>query len=335
MTELSLHGREVQTVFDLLGDKENDITYSLGWGLANSDALAAALLKNVAAELELGDPGPLVAVRLQEHITGSGYTDIEIIAERAHLIIEAKRGWAVPGRPQLTKYARSLRRDRPGALLITAEGSQHFADGKYPTVVNAGRGHEARVAYRSWGDVTTMTNRVARNVKSHSEKRLLRELVRYLKGLMSSQIIRDNMVYVVSLGGAPTEWSPIPPRDIVIKHRRYFHQVGGSRGGWPREPYNYLGFRFEGQLQQINHVERVEVSQRPQDHIGGFPDGYEFDKPHYIYYLGPPIQPDHDVKNGRVMRALRVEAAVDLLLTSKTISEARDKTKQRLAAVGV
>jgi hypothetical protein len=334
MAELSLHGRKVRTVFDLLGDKENDITYSLGWGLANSDALATAVLRNVAAELQLGKPGPLVAVRLQEHIKGSGYTDIEIVAERAHLIIEAKRGWTVPGRPQLTKYARSLRRDRPGALLIAAEGSKHFAAGKYPEVVNAGRGRQAPVAYRSWGDLTALTNRVASGLKSNSEKRLLRELVRYLKGLMSSQNIRDNMVYVVSLGGAPTEWSPIPPRDIVTRHRRYFHQVGGSRGGWPREPYNYMGFRFDGRLQQINHVEKVEVSQRPQDHVRGFPDGYEFDKPHYIYYLGPAITPDHEVKNGRVKWALRVEAALDLLLTSKTISEARDKTKSRLAAAG-
>jgi len=34
VTELRLHSRVVHTVFDLLGGKEDDITYSVGWGLA-------------------------------------------------------------------------------------------------------------------------------------------------------------------------------------------------------------------------------------------------------------------------------------------------------------
>jgi hypothetical protein len=42
MPPLTLHGWTVATVFDLLGDKENDATYSLGWGLANSDRLTLA-----------------------------------------------------------------------------------------------------------------------------------------------------------------------------------------------------------------------------------------------------------------------------------------------------
>jgi hypothetical protein len=333
-TDLTLHQRPVATVFDLLGDKENDITYSVGWGLAQSDTLAYAMLKDVAKEQGLGSPGSLVAVRLQEHVKGSGYTDIEIVAERLHLIVEAKRGWSLPSRQQLTKYAKSLKPDREGLLLVVAEGSRNFAAGKYPTTIKHPRQRATSVSYRSWADVMRLAGRVATKVRSHNEKRLLRELQRYLKGLMSGRDIRDNMVYVVSLGKGPTSWSPISPRDIVIKHRRYFHEVGGSSRGWPREPYNYLGFRFDGRLQQINHVERVEVSQRPQDHVKGFSTGYEFDRPHYIYYLGPPIKPDHEVKSGRVTRSLRVEAALDLLLTCKTISDARDKTKRRLAAAG-
>jgi hypothetical protein len=151
---------------------------------------------------------------------------------------------------------------------------------------------------------------------------------------MSSQNVRDNMVYVVSLGARPVPWAPIPPREIVVKHKRYFHEVGGDRRGWPKEPYNYLGFRFDGQLQQINHVERVAVSERPQDHIPAFPAGYEFGKPNYIYFLGPPIRPNQTVKSGRVKRDLRVEAALDLLLTCETIGDARDQTRQRLEAAG-
>jgi len=36
MAELYLHQRQVQSVFNLLGEKENDITFSLGWALSRS-----------------------------------------------------------------------------------------------------------------------------------------------------------------------------------------------------------------------------------------------------------------------------------------------------------
>ena len=39
MTQLLLHGRAVPTVFDLLSHDENDMTYPLGWGLAQAAAL--------------------------------------------------------------------------------------------------------------------------------------------------------------------------------------------------------------------------------------------------------------------------------------------------------
>jgi hypothetical protein len=34
MGDLTLYGRRIETVFDLLGDAEDDITYSVGWGPA-------------------------------------------------------------------------------------------------------------------------------------------------------------------------------------------------------------------------------------------------------------------------------------------------------------
>jgi hypothetical protein len=146
---------------------------------------------------------------------------------------------------------------------------------------------------------------------------------------------RDNMTYVVSLGATATEWTPISPRDIVLKHGKYFHPVGGrGASGWPKEPPNYLGFRFDGRLQQIRHVDSVEVTQRPRDHIPGFAAKHDFDDPHYVYTLGPPITPTHEVRNGNVQRALRIWAAIDLLLVCQTISEARDRTNERLAEVG-
>lgn len=43
MAEIRVGGEPIETVFDLLGKKENDLTYALGWGPAQpDDALSRA-----------------------------------------------------------------------------------------------------------------------------------------------------------------------------------------------------------------------------------------------------------------------------------------------------
>jgi len=65
-------------------------------------------------------------------------------------------------------------------------------------------------------------------------------------------------------------------------------------GHWPIEPPNYMAFRWEGRLQSIHHVE---------------------------------------VRTGdRIRQAARVWAAIDLLLTCKTISDAWQRTNERVEA---
>ncbi len=329
MPALTLHGRTVATVYDLLGQKENDLTYALGWGLANSTRLTRALLDDVAYELGSVPVGDDPEVRLQEYVKGSGYTDVEVRTSALHVIVEAKRGWILPSEEQLSKYAPSLTPGLVGALLVLAEGSPGFAKGRYPETVTGAEGLAVPVVYRSWEQMTKLARAVASG--GGAESRLVAEVGRYLQGLVNMQNLRDNMVYVVSLAREPTGWSPISPRDIVLVHGRYFHPIGGP-GRWPKEPPNYFGFRFDGELQQVRHVESVDITQTPRDVLPGFTDKYDFDVPHYLYTLGPPIRPMSPVRNGNVRRALRVWAALDLLLTSDTISDARDRTDERLAA---
>lgn len=241
MVELRLHGEQVQTVFDLLGKKENDITYSLGWALSQSDRLATALLEDVFP----GDtPGELRAVRLQEFLAEGGYTDIEVESERFDLILEAKRGWNLPSRRQLTQYAPRLHGKSASAILVVSECSPDFARHRLPKSVDG-----VRVAYRSWKQVAQLVETWSQG-GTHAEGRLLRELVRYLRGLMSMQNQTSNRVYVVSLGAKPTSWSgSLTPIQIVTEKGQYFHQIGG---GYPKDPPNYVGFRWGGRLQQIN-----------------------------------------------------------------------------------
>ena len=106
------------------------------------------------------DVGDDADIRLQEHVAGSGFTDVEIRTTTMHVIIEAKRGWEMPERP----LAKSRRRCTPGldsALLILAEGSPSFAAGKYPTAVPGAAWGAVPLLYRSWEQPMGMTDGVS------------------------------------------------------------------------------------------------------------------------------------------------------------------------------
>jgi len=325
--ELRLYGQPVGTVFDLLGDKENDITYSVGWALAESEQFALALLH----DLEASPSRPHVeVVGLQEGIPGAGFTDIEVAGDGGEfrLVIEAKRGYSLPDDDQLAKYAT---RTKPPAtmLAVFAEAPPEFVAGRLPKQVQG-----VPVVYRSWRQVEALATEAANKSRRHSEKRLLRDLSRYLRGLMTMQNVRSNLVYVVSLG-KEIENSGISFRDVVVNHHTYFCPVGGGPGGWPKEPPNYLGFRFDGKLQQIRHVDDYRIA---EDNYAGFePLKGKVDwsgERHWVFSLGPAIEPAQEVPMGRLWPSQRVWVAIDLLLTADTIAEARDKTKARLDSAG-
>jgi uncharacterized membrane protein len=82
-------------------------------------------------------------------------------------------------------------------------------------------------------------------------------------------------------------------------------------------------------LQSIHHVESAEVIKNFHPHFPERPDKEE-KEPHFLDRLGPPSRPAHEVKNGKVRRNARRWAMFDLLLTSKTISDACEATKARL-----
>jgi len=330
VADLRLHNQPVHTVFDLLGDKEDDITYSVGWGLAQSEEFTRSLLSEVFADDEQGE---ITAIRLQQTETGTGRTDIEIETERQHLVIEAKRGWALPLPSQLQQYADRLNehegRDR--RIAVVAECAAYYP----PVLALPNPISGIPVSYVPWARIAELASATAAKTRSHAEKRLLSELHRYLKGLMTMQNVTSNLVFVVALGQEPLDWSSLTFKDTVVERNRYYHPVGGKRGGWPKTPPNYLGFRFDGRLQQIRHVEHYEVITRPHAFIPEIiPEADWSAEPHFLYTLGPVIEPPQLVRTGKIYRNLRVWAALDLLLTCESISEARDMTQEREAKAG-
>ncbi len=324
MSEIYLHNRKVDSVFQLLGEHENHISNSVAWALANCPSFLDEFIKKV---LDIKINSADIEIRLQHHEGGGGITDIEIeLVNEFYLIIEAKRGWNLPNRKQLKKYAKrpsfvkskaTLKKKR---IIVLSECSQEYATMNLQ-VQSIGSVSITPVSWKDMADFATD----AQVKGSHAEKRLLRELLTYLGGLMTIQNIDSNLVFVVSLrSGTPDGWD-ISYIDIVKKRLRYFHQMGGN--GWPKDPPNYIAFRYSGKLQSIHHIEGYEVVTNMHKRIPEIPN--EEWGHHFLYELGPAFCPSNEVKTGKIYPNGRVWCMLDTLFTSDTISEARDITKKR------
>jgi hypothetical protein len=318
MPHLTLHGRRIDSVFSLLGEKENHITYSLGWALTRSPGFLRQFLGRAVGEWSGDDSG--LSVLLQDSSPGSGITDIEIRSKDLHVIIEAKRGWELPSLAQLSRYAPRFGKvaaTKIQRIVTMSECSQEYADHYLASSV-AG----IPLRHVSWRDLSHLTELTS---GSHAEKRLMAELRNYMATIVSMQRQESNWVYVVSLNSS--EWAPgLTFIQVVVDRHRYFHRYG--RDGWPNEPPNYLGFRFDGKLQGIHHVEDAEVVRNFHPHFPERPDRDE--DPCLLYRLGPRIAPAREVKTGAIYPSGRKWAMLDLLLTSSSIAEACAESNRRV-----
>jgi hypothetical protein len=313
-------GREVSTVFDLLGSKENDMTAALAFALAKSSLFLGAFVADVAGNKHnVADEG---VISIQTSRSGEGITDIEIeIDQSLFIVIEAKVGAVIPDRAQLSQYVPIVARHpaQQSFIVTVSNATEEFAKIK----LNPPQINEVGIVHRPWRAIKSIASTV-RIRESNANKGLLDQFTSYLEGLLGMETRNSNMVYVVSLGqGNPTGWS-LSWIDIVEKHRRYFYPIAG---GWP-DPPNYLGVRYGNRLQSIHHVERFFIFENPRSVFVEAPD--ENWPPHYCLELGPPIVPQHPVLNGsRIRHANRCWCMIDALLTSPTISDALSLTEQR------
>ncbi len=332
MTQLMVHRQKVDTVFELLGNNENAMTYSLGWALAECDVFSQQL----AAMLGLSEGfSDAMHIWLQKHDPQKGFTDIEIVDPgRVHIIIEAKRGFNIPLFDQLEKYAdRLLASHETKAkkmLLVLAESdreeqwlAQHVPD----------QVKQVEVQAISWKQFQNMANNCLTKTSKHSEKWLLRQLIGYLEKVTTMQNQTSNLVYVVSAShDVFFEDIGLSFIDVIEKRQKYFHPVGNS---WPIEPPNYIAFRYDGELQSIHHIESYTVIEDYQEAFR-LPSSLPIGEKHYLYELGAAIRPPKKVRTYdetqgymQIQRAKRCECFIDLLLTCDSVSEAFAKTKLR------
>lgn len=324
MALLKLHGRAIDNFFELMGTKENDITLSLSWVLSRCPAFLNRVIQSICRvkEIDFKD----VEIICQEFEKNKGFTDIEIKDDKNfHIIIEAKRGWNLPGDGQLNKYSKRKSfvssNIKNKYIVSLSESSQEYAASRIPEETKNG----TPVVHRSYREIYEYALE-AKSDSNNAQKRMLDDFCQYMKGLMSMQNTNSNWVYVVSLSWGCPDGCDISFVDIVKKYRKYFHPLGIS--GWPKEPPNYIAFRYSGKLQSIHHIEKYIVTSNLHDEVKAMPD-YEEDCDFFVYRLGPAIIPQQEVKTGNIYRNGRVWAMLDTLLTCDTISEARDLSYQR------
>lgn len=325
MPSFKLHGREINSIFQLMGYKENDISHSTAWVLSKCEAMLKIIIMDICGSDNFNYDD--VEVCVQEFDKGSGITDIEIKDDKEFfIIIEAKRGWVLPSKNQLLMYStresfvKSVAKNK--VIVTLSECSRDYAD--HHLEIKDANG--TPIKHISWKDIHVFAES-AYAAASNSEKRLLKELQLYLRGLMTMQNQTSNEVYVVSLGSGKPDNCKLSWIEIVEQYNKYFHPMGG--GGWPKEPPNYIAFRYYGKLQSIHHIEDYTVSTNLHNEISDMPDN-EDDYAHFVYTLGPAIKPSKEVKTGNIFRSGRVWCHLDALLTCDTISEARDLTKKRM-----
>ena len=323
MGELYAYGSKVTSVFQLIGMLEDDITKSIAWALCNCPVFLKKIIDEV---LNIYIDPSKVRIKYQESEKDKGRTDLELTDDLFYVIIEAKKGWILPGKDQLSLYSqrRSLVQSsaKHKVIMSMSECSDTYANSYLPIKQANG----IPIMHLPWKRIYEL----AENSISESnnlQKNLLRELMKYLGGLMTMQTQESNWVFVVSLGTSKPEDCDLTWIEIVQNNMKYFHPLGGN--GWPKEPPNYIAFRYYGQLQSIHHIEDYVVTKKLHDEIPEMPDkveGYDF----FVYKLGPAIVPTKVVKTGNIYASGRKWARLDTLLTADTIADACNISKARM-----
>jgi len=318
MQDLKLGHKNITSFYELLGEKEDDMTYGLGYVLSKSPALLTLTLKQYVHKYIEPE---FCKIQLQRHESkDKGYSDIEIwYREKRLLIIEAKKGWILPTQDQLEKYkGRFTKKDFEPIIGVLSECSKEYAK----------RNLDKQYRFASWKTIHKLLDSAYNKTTSVIEKNHIDEYSTYLSKLITMDREQSNWVYCVSLSRTKVQSSNATFIDIVYKHSSYFFPYNRG-GGWPTEAPNYMAFRYDGKLQSIHKVEKFEVNDNLNQSM---PTVIKDKTPdlHFYLHLGPAIRPDKEVKNGKIWPNGRVWCMIDTLLTCDTVEEARNLSNKRI-----
>jgi hypothetical protein len=326
VASVNRYGREMGSVYDLLGTHEPALTAALGWTMGRSPTLMSRVLDRLG--LEGSADASDVAVHL-ETADDAGRTDVELVTPTAHVIIEAKQGWIVPGEVQLAAYASRLDASRDAGLhtrLVTlSDSTAAWAREVLPPDV-AGVG----VTHWSWDDVRDLIKAARTHVRG-AERLWLDQLEDYMGAATSKRPVTDSLAYCVVI--SQTVFGDTTFRDYVEDQHVYFHPV--ASGGWPTIPPNFLAFRWDNAGRQVNRVVGYEIVAHLSERFPAVVDDHtDGSRPpgdvHIVYRLGPDIPlPGGAIPSGKLnLRNQRFWVLLDQLLTQPTVIDAREATRE-------
>lgn len=325
VSDLRINGDPVDTVFDLLGQKENDITYALGWGLAQVPTFLGVFMDLCGASSGEVESAQIDLQLHGAHTGHSGITDIEVRTRHTLTIVEAKRGWDLPSFDQLHKYTSRLSaatQSDARLVVLTQWGETEYVRSQLGAEIDGWP-----IATVGLGAVALAAERASRKERRPRTRDLLVDLARYLFSVAEMTNRHDNQVYVVSLSNAMSE-AGVSFIDVVEKLGVYWYPAAG-RGGWPKTPPNYVGFRYRGELQRLHYVESSKLVANIADEVPEVKAPPRWG-PAFVLRLGPPIPIPPGIRTGSgIQRSARRTVDIDLLLTSATISEAAARTVER------
>lgn len=325
---LVIRGKYPSNVFQLFGGDENSATYALGWTLDRCPIFLNTFASHIAGRPLPSSEGHVV---LQKSGKDGGYTDLEIhYGKELHCIVEAKQGWTFPTFAQLRRYKPRLDHDhlkaRTRLMVSVSAASDEIARLRLPTEIDG-----VPLVHRSWGLIRALAKKSLARSRVLEERLWLKELTIHLEKFSAMDTLRDNMVYVVSLGSKAMREGGIHTWiDVVEKDGAYFHPVGNH---WPQQPPNYIAFRYRGRLQSVHRIEDHEIWGNVAEKNPLWCDTTE---EHFVYKLGPAMRPPRALKAGgngdTIKQSARVWCAIDTLLTGQFdhLGQARDETKKRL-----
>jgi hypothetical protein len=317
MVSLHLHGADVQSVFGLLGTKENDLTAAFGFVLSRCPPLAAVIAERVAGAVDAPVSGDLsFALEVRDD---AGRTDLEFRLGSGLYIFEAKRGWLLPTKAQLAKYAGRVKASNgSGALVTLSQASHALASYNLPPHVEG-----VPVIHLPWSDVLADIELTRPKCRGH-ERLWLDEFRAFLREVIWMRPVGDSWTYCVVLndvkpcGGASF-------KQIVTEQLSYFHPYGIR--GWPTEPPNFMAFRWNGAVQRIHRIVEHEVVPQLSD-CWPYLDDEAANRPHAVYRLGPRLPPYQPVPNGASYRASRLWVLLDQLQSAPTLAAALAQSKE-------
>jgi len=320
--QLLKNNKQVYSIFSLLGAKENALTFSLAWICKSNQIFLKRLLKLITQKnIKLN----VIDINIQRYDDKhGGYTDIELSINNSLLIIiEAKKRLSVPTQRQIKQYLNRVKRypKMKHAFVVISDCPREYVIRR-----TSNYNIKTKIIPISWEEIYSIIPTIRDKSNDH-QKILLKEFDNFLKDIIIMQNKESNKVFCVALSRklAGNGKAKITFLDIVTKRKKYFYPVGK---GWPSPPPNYIAFRIGGKLLSIHYIKSFKIVTNLHKYIKEIPK-YEYD-PLYLLELDKPFFPDN-VVNGKIFANGHIWFMLDTIFTSKSIKEARDKTKKRVS----